>query len=150
MPEITLLTWLRGKNKCNQFVGDTLSYAGFEMPTYRMQDGSLHYAHAESLPRFPKYFDHLQNLISIQAGDIMVLDWLKTQGENGGHVEIITGVNFHSGDILAASARSAGASEVRYLELLKTLRWNAEERYWFLPSSAHGSAKVYFLRARRT
>lgn len=145
-PEISSLAWLRGKNKCNQFVGDALSYAGFEMPTFRMPDGSLHYAHAESLPKFRQHFRSISALGSLQAGDVLVLDWSKRSAENGAHVEIITDLNIKTGDVLAASARKNGASEKLYRGLLNNLSWNNQKQLWLKTNTASENPMLYFLR----
>jgi hypothetical protein len=113
-PGISPLSWLKNQNKCNQFVGDVLTAAGFSMPVYRMGDGSLHYKLAEDLPRESRYFRKITQWSEVIPGDVLVFDY-PARGSGGAHVEIITALNKATGNLLSAGAHHNGAYEtLRY------------------------------------
>ena len=137
-PGETPLTWLKGWSKCNLFVGDAITAAGFVMPTNRMPDGSLHYAVAESLPFRRDCFKRLANLAEVQPGDIMVIDYAG-RGQSGGHTEVIIGCG---GDLsfTVAGAHSDGA-------YLKVFRLDGSRCYDArLEGWSNGRETLYFLR----
>jgi hypothetical protein len=148
-PGETKVSWLRNRNKCNQFVGDVLTLSGYEMPTFRMIDGSEHYMNAEALPGQDRYFNLVSEIGSIRAGDVLVVDSLSKRGENGAHTEIVTKVDHDRGQMRTTGARKSGAAERDFSKVFAGLS----------PSEAEGSfkhpfehANVFFLRPikRRT
>lgn len=141
-PEKSLISWLRGVNKCNQFVGDVLTKAGFKMPTFKMKDNSEHYMNAESLPKQAKYFDAVCDLKELRAGDLVIIDDLSRKGENGAHVEIVSFVDIARKFLNLIGARKDGA-EQRDSNLLREL---FSENCEFLRPSKN--QKVYFLRPK--
>lgn len=112
LPGVTRLGWLKNRNKCNQFAGDVLYAAGFELPTYRMPDGSRHYVNAEALPRFPDYLRQRHSLADVEPGDLLVLDYPGT-GENTAHVEIVSAISVETPHALLRTmgAHPRGAEE---------------------------------------
>jgi hypothetical protein len=143
-PGRTPLTWLRGWNKCNQFVGDALTEAGFRMPTYRMRDGSQHYMNAEALPDQARYFARVTSAAEIAVGDVIVHDY-PGRGANTAHTEVVTGRDAARGIVLTAGAHHDGAYERDWSSLLDDASYNAQQARWEKPD---GSC-VYVLRARR-
>lgn len=114
-PGVTLLTWLKGRNKCNQFVGEVLHQAGWKMPTYKMQDGSEHYRNAEALLNAFGHFQRVPTIEEARPGDVIVIDNPARNGENGAHVEILTEVDWTSGGrFFATGARRDGVRERDY------------------------------------
>jgi hypothetical protein len=136
-PEISRLNWLKNQNKCNQFVGDVLTAAGFSMPYYRMADGSLHFKLAEDLPRESRYFTRILRWSDILPGDVLVLDY-PARGSGGAHVEIVTAVNKAAGALLSAGAHHNGAYE--------TLRYGLNTA---LSNGTKDGSTLYFLRPNR-
>jgi len=139
IPMQSTLGWLAGRAKCNQFVGDALFTAGFEMPTFRMQDGTKHYMNAERLPKQHLFFERITNSLAVQPGDLLVLDYYRRSGENGAHVEIVHSVDPISQTLITLSALGDGVA--------------ARERRGDLigPSAPDGSwntaeARIYLLR----
>ena len=110
LPGATPLRWLRGENKCNQFVGDALYGAGLHMPLFRMADGSHHYMHAAALPGQRGFFARVTSRADILPGDILVIRQ-PGRGENSAHVEIITNVNRASGALTTLGAHPRGIEE---------------------------------------
>lgn len=119
-PGNTPLKWLKNLNKCNQFVGDVLTYAGFAMPTWRMHDGSEHYMHAEALPSRSEFFERV-DLASAKPGDLVVLDW-ESKGENGAHVEIISAIDIEKRELITIGAQAKGAKERNSSYILQNLQ----------------------------
>ncbi|HVS03718.1 MAG TPA: hypothetical protein VMT16_13190 [Thermoanaerobaculia bacterium] len=76
----------RGDWKCNVFIGDVLSQAGFE-PALSSKG---RYSQAESLPR-KDAFTPITDLRDLRPGDVLVLDYPGSGGATA-HVEIVTGV----------------------------------------------------------
>ncbi|MBX7137384.1 MAG: hypothetical protein K1X83_05320 [Oligoflexia bacterium] len=148
VPGSTPLEWLRGRYKCNQFVGDSLTYAGYRMPTWRMSDGSEHYVQAESLPRAGQYFARVRALEQIQSGDLLVLDWA-AQGSNGAHVEIITSVNRAAGRIWSVGAHKDGAAEADATHWLVGAKFDPNTNSWVNYATLHGMFRAYILRPLR-
>lgn len=107
-PNTSRLSWLRDRAKCNQFVGDILTDAGYAMPLYRMRDGSSHYVNAEALPKFRQHFAPVHSLNQLRAGDLIVEDNLSHQGENGAHVEVVRAID--STQFESAGAHHNGAN----------------------------------------
>ena len=75
-----------GDWKCNVFIGDVLSQAGFEPA---LSDKGR-YSQAESLPG-KRQFTPITDLGDLQPGDVLVLDYPGSGGATA-HVEIVTGV----------------------------------------------------------
>ena len=139
------LNWLRGRNKCNQFAGDSLTWAGYEMPLYRMPDGSFHYRNAEALPKAKQHFDSLSSTDNIRPGDLLVLDW-KTRGENGAHVEVITDFSTAQNRLSTLGAHPAGVEERSYTDLFRGDSIAGPFPHWEASSRSRGGYDVYVLR----
>ena len=107
-PGVSRLNWLKQKNKCNQFVGDVLTDAGFKMPTYTMPNGSKHYVNAEALLKYPRELKVLSVRQAPRPGDILLIDYLDKKGENGAHVEIVIDVKNTSLQLHTAGSASSG------------------------------------------
>ena len=122
-PEHSRLGWLKHRNKCNQFVGDVLTLAGFAMPTFRMRDGSKHFMHAEALLDQPKFFKRVGR--DVTPGDLLVID-RPGRGENSAHVEIVTRAEVAPDGALQLSTIAAladGVSERERSSWLRSARW---------------------------
>ena len=145
-PNETPIRWLRGRYKCNQFVGDVLTDAGFQMPTYRMPDGSHHYVNAEALPRYRSHFSSVTSLQSLRPGDLLVLDRTQQQGENGAHVEVIDAVSAPSGYLHSIGAHRDGAYGSNRSVLLRSLIPIGNSAF---ASAADSTVRIYFLRPTR-
>lgn len=153
MPELTgnshpgrsLLGWLKNRNKCNQFVGDVLTLAGYAMPTFRMRDGSKHFMHAEALINQPHYFERVGR--EVAPGDLLVID-RPGRGENSAHVEIVTGAHRSTDtptSLTTIGALNMGVTEQDRAPMLKGARWNKKGGYF-----ERGTLKAFFLRPRKT
>lgn len=145
-PGETQIRWLKNRNKCNQFVGDVLTLSGFEMPTFKMLDGSLHYMNAERLPEQKKYFQKLSKLELVRAGDVLVVDDLSAKGENTAHTEIVTQVDFDKRQMRTTGARKAGAFEKDFSKVFAGLSFQEEVGAFKHPFK---HAKIFFLRPIR-
>ncbi len=88
-PGRSRLRWLRGEYKCNHFAGEALHRGGFEAPTWRMKDGSVHYRQAEAWPRATRHFDTLSGPEALGPGDVVILDNPKASGARGAHALIV-------------------------------------------------------------
>lgn len=141
IPEQTALQWLKNKNKCNQFIGDVFSEAGLPFPTYSMTDGSKHYVNAERLPKESKYFERITSKEVITFGDLIVFDHLN-QGENGAHVDVVTGVGI-DGKLLLTGALKTGAVERVGSNLFNGYKIDIHNRRW-----VSSSGSIYILRPR--
>jgi hypothetical protein len=139
-PESTPLVWLKNRSKCNQFVGDVLTEAGFEMPTIKLADGAEHYALAEDLPRRTDCFLRLDDLSAVQAGDVLVIDYARS-GPDGGHVEVVTYAS--RGVFETAGAHDDGAYIKDNSKLFKSLRYNRAGGYFQAANN-----RVFLLRPR--
>jgi hypothetical protein len=137
-PESTTIAWLKGQNKCNQFVGDALTQAGVKAPTWAMRDGSLHYASAEKWPTFTNLFDRITDPSQIRPGDVIVKDYPST-GESTAHVEIITG----SSPFSSIGAHYDGAYEQKTNDWLAGATYNAAKKAFDV-----GGNDVYILRPK--
>jgi hypothetical protein len=144
-PEKSLLYWLRGVNKCNQFVGDVLTKAGIKMPTFVMKDGTEHYVNAERLPKQNKYFDKICKLSELRAGDIVVIDDLKRKGESGAHVELVSFVDYAKKIMSLIGARKDGAQE-RESMMLNELSDESAIKCGFTRHKKN--QEIYFLRPK--
>lgn len=144
-PGVTRLRWLAGLNKCNQFVGDVLTWAGLLMPTYRMPDGSKHYMHAEALPRQSSHFTRVTSINDMLPGDLLVLDWAG-RGENGAHVEIVTAIDHAAQRIWTTGARRSGATEAELSAHFAGASYEPSTRSWRNSNSVRGSYAIYVLR----
>ncbi len=133
-PGETPLRWLKGHNKCNQFVGDVLYGAGFRMPMFVMEDGSHHYMHAAALPGQRDFFQSVTRRDEVAPGDILVIRG-PGRGENSGHVEIVTEVERGTGLLTTLGAHPRGVEErVRNLGERESvsLAWNKGNARWFV------------------
>ena len=142
LPGVSRPPWLRAQNKCNQFVGDVLHDAGFEMPTFRMPDRSLHYMHAEVLPRQRRFFESISALSAARAGDLLILDDTRRRGESTAHVEIIETLS--PTQLVTMGAHRAGVRSTDRSALLPRLRLPPSGNGW-----SSGSSRIYILRPIR-
>lgn len=142
VPMQTRLNWLAGRWKCNQFVGDALFTAGFQMPLVKMPDGSAHYLNAEKLPSRKDFFEIVTRRENIRAGDVLVLDYTNGSGENGAHTEIIQSIEPYTGTLRTIGAHANGATVGERRGLLQSPF--APGAFW----STH-SAHVYILRPKK-
>lgn len=134
VPGETPLRWLKGHNKCNQFVGDALFEAGFRMPLFRMPDGSSHFMHAAALPNQREFFALVTRNAEIEAGDLLVIRQPGTGG-NSGHVEIITEVEHRTGTLKTLGAHPRGVEERRRVLSERapvSLAWSKGNDRWFV------------------
>ncbi len=143
-PGVTSISWLAGRNKCNQFAGDALTEAGFAMPTLVMPDGSRHYQAAEALPKEIRYFAPVCGFSQVRPGDLMVLDYGAAQGESGAHVEVVVALEA-GGGLLLAGAHQGGASLSHFAPDLFGWRWNPAACAW-----SRGRDTLHFLRPLRS
>ena len=124
LPGVTAITWLRGRNKCNQFVGDVLYASGYGMPTFTMADGSKHFMNAEALPAQTAFFKPIGGFSNARPGDLVVFDRLNRRGENGAHVELITAIDPLTRRLRLTGARPEGASEKDFSNLFASAAQN--------------------------
>ena len=140
-PGISPLAWLKGKSKCNIFAGEILYRSGYEAPTYKMADGSLHYVNAEVLPKMTRHFTLITDLRKVIAGDLLVIDKTSQQGENGAHVEIVTEVSSSQRRLITIGAHDNGIREKNNSALLPARGTN------LTPTKiVENSFQLYFLR----
>ena len=144
VPEYTEIKWLRGLDKCNQFVGDVLTLSSWEMPIYYMADGSKHYRNAEQLPKERNHFKKITSLSAIQLGDLVVLDWPQ-RGESGAHVEIVTSLNPVTGDLFLTGASANGARERKRNNYFSAAQFNPSIAGWITPNGS----QLYILRTKK-
>jgi len=137
-PGTTVLTWLKDHWKCNQFVGDALTQAGVKAPTFKMADGSLHYAPAEKWPVFHNLFERLTDPAKMQVGDVLVRDY-PSSGDATAHVEIVTSVS----PFKSVGAHIDGAYEVEGASWLEGGTYNPSKRAFDV-----GGNTVYILRPK--
>ena len=145
-PGQTRLTWLKGLYKCNQFIGDVLTMAGFRMPTWRMPDGSEHYVNAEMLLKRPAEFARVTALEDIRAGDILLVDWSEP-GENGAHLEIVSSVDIAAQRLLTLGAHKQGATMMDFSWIFRGAVYDQARQGWINYSPTRGNYAVYVLRA---
>ena len=138
IPGQTRPRWLEGNNKCNQFVGDALTEAGVKAPTVTMDNGSLHYARAETWPARHDLFDRITDPSQIKVGDVIVRD-RPGAGEGTAHIEVITSVS----PFKTTGAHHGGASEDTGNWLAGTTA-NAANR-----SFTDGADELYVLRPKK-
>lgn len=143
VPGKTRPRWLKNQWKCNQFVGDALTQAGVEMPTYTMSNGTKHYVHAEKLPSFKNHFDRITDLKEMKPGDVFVFDRPET-GLATAHTEVISKVH-GPGKFSSIGAHKDGAYEENNSDMLDGASYNAQKRAWDLPSGA----TFYILRPNK-
>jgi len=140
-PGTTRPRWLKNNNKCNQFVGDALTQAGLEMPTFTMTDGSKHYVNAERLPNYKKHFDRITDPKQLKPGDVVVKDY-PAVGESTAHTEVVTGSKPADGTIKTTGAHGDGAYEKDWSDLLDGAKYDPAKEGWKTP----GGDMVYLLR----
>ena len=140
-PGRTKINWLKNRNKCNQFVGDSLVQAGYKVPTHQMRDGSLHYKEIEQFPHENNYFTKVTNFCDIKPGQIIVIDH-PTSGESTAHGEIIHNVNHQTGTILSFGAHADGAYKKR-IDVLKHANFDGILGCWKL-----GMDNIYVLEPK--
>ena len=141
VPGKSRLRWLANRYKCNQFVGDALTDAGMEMPTFRMKDGSKHYMNAERLPAQTRHFSRIDHPAQLRKGDLLVVDYPK-RGSNTAHVEIVTAV--HDGQLVTVGAHRDGTYETDQSGLFQGATYDPDTHCW-----KKGSDQIYLLRPRR-
>ncbi len=127
-PGRTKISWLRNRNKCNQFVGDALVQAGYQVPTHEMRDGSLHYKEIEQFPHEGDFFDKVTNFCDIKPGQVMVIDY-PGRGESTAHGEIIHSVDHQNGIVWSYGAHEDGAYKMRY-DLFQRARFSPSNNCW--------------------
>ncbi len=140
-PGETKISWLKNRNKCNQFVGDALVEAGYKVPTYEMNNGSLHYKEIEQFPHERRFFDKVTNFCDIRPGQVMVIDY-PDSGENGGHGEIIHSVDYDKKIVWSFGAHRDGAYKKKY-ELFQDANFSEFNECW-----EFGIKDVYVLKPR--
>lgn len=140
-PGETRPRWLKNNNKCNQFVGDALTQAGMEMPTFTMKDGTKHYVNAERLPNYNKHFDLITDPKELKPGDVVVRDYPRT-GESTAHTEVVTGTDAKTGTIKTTGAHGDGAYEKDWSDLLDDATFDPAKQGW----KDSGGNMVYLLR----
>jgi hypothetical protein len=141
-PGTSKLQWLRGKNKCNIFIGEALTTAGYAAPMYKMADGSYHYVNAENLIKYRNHFQIIQNKKDIRPGDVMVIDYKLAQSENGAHAEVVTDCDPTANFLQTAGAHKDGAYIKNNSDILKKVGNNLSTSNFLLNICAN----VYFLR----
>ncbi|MEW5852347.1 MAG: hypothetical protein AB2A00_26385 [Myxococcota bacterium] len=139
IPNRTELSWLKNNNKCNQFVGDTLTQAGVKAPTVKMADGTVHYAKAEDWPKHSQLFDRITDPSQIRPGDVLVKDY-PGSGESTAHTEVVTGTN----PMKVTGAHHDGAYESNN-DWLAGTTYNAQNKSFTQP----GGTEVYVLRPKQ-
>ena len=140
-PGTTRPRWLKNNNKCNQFVGDALTDAKMEMPTFTMSDGSKHYVNAERLPNYNKHFDRITDVKDLKPGDVVVKDYPE-RGESTAHTEVVTAADAKKNLIKTTGAHSDGAYEKDWSDLLDGAKYDPAKRGW---KTSDGDM-VYLLR----
>lgn len=138
-PGVSRPSWLKGQNKCNQFVGDALYEAGMAMPEFRMKDGSTHYMNAERLPFQEDYFRRLTDVSQLQPGDVVVIDYTGSTGANTAHTEVVTDVS--GGKIATSGAHANEASTNTDWKQLEGATYDARGERWQKPG-----VDIYLLR----
>jgi hypothetical protein len=148
------LGWLDNNNKCNVFVCEALTRAGFEVPLVAHPGNVAHYQIAEQLPHSPQHFDRLRDLAQVQAGDVIVNDY-PGRGGSTAHTEVITLVERDaSGKITrleTAGAHADGAYTRDWTDLLHGLSHQRNGRFNTYPDDGGSESEqggTYFLRAK--
>lgn len=142
-PDQTPLSWLKGRSKCNQFVGDVLFQAGYEVPTSTMRDGSKHYVLAEKFKASSAYFRRIEQSSEIRVGDVVIFDWKNKSGPGGAHAEIITAIDHVRRSLTLIGARAEGASAKANRRLYHLLQTQSGAPF------ESGTAEIHFLRPVR-
>lgn len=137
-PGVSQPSWLANNNKCNQFVGDTLTQAGVKAPTWPMRDGTLHYASAEKWPTFTNLFDRISDPSQIKPGDVIVKDY-PGSGESTAHIEVISGTS----PFASIGAHHDGAYAQNTNDWLKDAVWDPSKKCF----NVNGN-DVYVLRPK--
>ncbi|MDC0358595.1 hypothetical protein OAO01_07245 [Oligoflexia bacterium] len=143
VPGETRPSWLKQKHKCNQFIGDVLTEAGVAMPTYRMQDGSLHYMMAEVLPHQNRYFELVTSSSYAAPGDVIAIDYTDAPGASGGHLELITEINTYTSRLITAGAHERGAYLTDNSDLFQNATYNPLKKCW-----QTGRKDIYIIRPK--
>lgn len=143
-PDETRLEWLRGRYKCNQFVGDALAEAGWAMPTYRMPGGGQHYVNAEALPQHRGHFGRITDSTQLRPGDVVVVDY-PGRGANSAHAEVVTDVDPRRGILHTVGAHADGAYPRDWSELLDGATYDPRTQSW----KRYDGSRIYLLRAKR-
>ena len=148
------LAWLGNNNKCNVFVCETLTRAGFEVPLVMHAGNVAHYQIAEQLPSSLQHFDRLRDLAQVQVGDVIVHDY-PGRGGSTAHTEIITALERDaSGKITrleVAGAHADGAYTRDWTDLLYGLSHQKNGRFDTLPDNGRDEREqggTYFLRPK--
>jgi hypothetical protein len=140
-PGETEISWLRNRNKCNQFVGDALVQAGYKVPTNVMRDGSLHYKAIEQFPEEEAFFERVTDFCDIKPGHVLVIDHPMT-GESTAHGEIIADVNYQTGRIKSFGAHEDGAYKKTF-DIFKDANFDGVLECWQL-----GMDNIYVLKPK--
>ena len=140
-PGVSRPGWLKNQYKCNQFVGDVLIDSGYQMPTYKMLDGTRHYKLAEALPHERRYFTKITSLQDLQIGDVYVLDYAGAIGGGGAHTEIISATSSSGQPLRSVGAHFDGAYERNISGLMHGAEYVASCGCW----NKDGN-NLYFLR----
>lgn len=148
------LGWLGSNNKCNVFVCESLTRAGFEVPLVLHPGNVAHYQIAEQFPHSAQYFERLRDLAQVQVGDVIVNDY-PGRGGSTAHTEVITGLERDaSGTIIkleTAGAHADGAYTKDWTDLLHGLSHQKNGRFNTYPDDGRTEAEqggTYFLRPR--
>lgn len=148
------LGWLQGSNKCNVFVCETLTRAGFEVPLVEHPGNVAHYQLAEQLPNSPRHFDRLRALADVKVGDVIVNDY-PGRGGSTAHTEVITAIARDAqGNITqleTAGAHYDGAYTKDWTDLLPGLAHVKNGRFSDVPddgTSEGAQGGTYFLRPK--
>lgn len=148
------LGWLGNNNKCNVFVCESLTRAGFEVPLVQHPGNVAHYQIAEQLPHSPQYFERLRDLAQVRIGDVIVNDY-PGRGGSTAHTEVITGLERDaSGRITrleTAGAHADGAYTKDWTDLLLGLSHQRNGRFNTYPDDGRPEAEqggTYFLRPK--
>ena len=143
-PGVTELRWLANQNKCNQFVGDVLFNSGYDMPTNKMADGSLHYKSAITLPNQSAYFSKRASLEDIRPGDVYVKDY--GRGDGVGHTEIVISVSKDKDNVYTITTAGAHKNGAYTTEMKLTgYSYNNAKQGW-----TNGIQSIYFLKPIKT
>lgn len=148
------LGWLGNNNKCNVFVCESLTRAGFEVPLVLHPGNVAHYQIAEQLPSSSQYFDRLRDLGQVQVGDVIVHDY-PGRGGSTAHTEVITWLERDASGAITrletAGAHADGAYTRNWIDLLYGLSHQKNGRFDTMPDSGLGEREqggTYFLRPK--
>ncbi|MBT4539952.1 hypothetical protein HOC35_00415 [Candidatus Woesearchaeota archaeon] len=151
-PGVSRPRWLRNRNKCNQFVGDALIQAGYDVPTNLQRNSiTVHYKAIEDFPHeLPDpitneggYFIRITEFCNIRPGHIMVIDHPR-EGESTAHGEVISEVDYRTKKIRSYGAHGDGAY-IKPFDFFVDATKSPNESFWRL-----GTDKIYVLQPIKT